>query len=43
MALHQEKIFTIEDIYTLPEGGRAELINGHCQNHAVLQQLNDAG
>lgn len=28
MALAQEKIYTIEDIYALPEGKRAELIDG---------------
>ncbi|MDO5423917.1 MAG: Uma2 family endonuclease [Eubacteriales bacterium] len=28
MALAQEKIYTIDDIYALPEGDRAELIDG---------------
>ena len=28
MALPQEKMYTIEDIYALPEGQRAELIDG---------------
>lgn len=28
MALPQEKLYTIEDIYALPEGTRAELIDG---------------
>lgn len=28
MAIPQEKIYTIEDIYALPEGQRAELIDG---------------
>ncbi|MCI9336723.1 MAG: Uma2 family endonuclease [Lachnospiraceae bacterium] len=28
MALSQERIYTIEDIYALPEGQRAELIDG---------------
>ena len=28
MALPQEKTYTIEDIYALPEGQRAELIDG---------------
>ncbi|NBJ93237.1 Uma2 family endonuclease [Parablautia muri] len=28
MALHQEKNYTIEDIYALPDGQRAELIDG---------------
>ena len=34
MALPQEKIYTIEDIYALPEGQRAELINGQIYNMA---------
>lgn len=29
MPLLQEKIYTIDDIYRLPEGERAELIDGH--------------
>lgn len=29
MALAQEKIHTIDDIYALPDGERAELIDGH--------------
>jgi len=29
MALPQEKVYTIEDIYNLPDGVRAELIDGH--------------
>ena len=28
MALPQEKTYTIEDVYALPEGQRAELIDG---------------
>ena len=28
MALHQERIYTIDDIYALPDGTRAELIDG---------------
>ena len=28
MALAQEKIYTIDDIYALPDGQRAELIDG---------------
>lgn len=28
MALHQERVFTLEDIYALPDGQRAELIDG---------------
>lgn len=29
MALHQERIYTIDDIYALPDGERAELIDGN--------------
>ena len=29
MALSQERTYTIDDIYALPEGQRAELIDGH--------------
>lgn len=29
MALVKDKIYTLEDIYNLPEGQRAELIDGH--------------
>lgn len=29
MTLPQERLFTIEDIYNLPEGARAELVDGH--------------
>lgn len=29
MALAQEKVYTLDDIYSLPEGQRAELIDGH--------------
>ena len=32
MALQQEKIYTIEDISALPDGERAELIDGHFYN-----------
>ena len=28
MALAQEKVYTIDDIYALPDGERAELIDG---------------
>ena len=34
MALPQEKTYTIEDIYALPEGQRAELINGQIYDMA---------
>lgn len=29
MPLPQERLYTIDDIYNLPEGTRAELIDGH--------------
>ena len=29
MPLLEEKVYTIDDIYALPEGERAELIDGH--------------
>ena len=34
MALAQEKTYTIEDIYALPDGQRAELIDGQIYNMA---------
>lgn len=34
MALQQEKIYTLEDIYSLPDGKRAELIDGQIYNMA---------
>ncbi len=34
MALPQEKIYTIEDIYALPEGQRAELVDGQIYDMA---------
>ncbi len=34
MALTQEKTYTINDIYALPEGQRAELIDGHIYDMA---------
>ena len=34
MGLRQEKTYTIEDIYSLPEGQRAELIDGKIYNMA---------
>lgn len=33
-ALAQEKAYTIDDIYNLPEGSRAELIDGHIYDMA---------
>ncbi len=35
MALPQEKKYTIEDIYALPDGARAELIDGQIYNMAL--------
>jgi Uma2 family endonuclease len=34
MALAQNRIYTIDDIYALPDGVRAELINGQIYNMA---------
>ncbi len=34
MALTQEKTYTIDDIYALPEGRRVELIDGHIYDMA---------
>ena len=34
MALYQEKIYTIKDIYALPEGRRAKLIDGQIYDMA---------
>lgn len=34
MALMQEKLYTVEDIYALPEGKRAQLIDGHIYDMA---------
>lgn len=44
MALAQEKVYTIEDIYSLPDGERAELIDGQIYYMAppkrIHQQIN---
>lgn len=34
MTIPQEKIYTLEDLYALPDGERAELIDGHLYNMA---------
>ena len=34
MALAEQKIYTVEDIYNLPDGQRAELIDGNLYNMA---------
>lgn len=39
MALPQERIYTIEDIYTLPEGQRAELIDGQIYDMAPPMRI----
>ena len=50
MALAQQRIYTIDDIYALPEGQRAELINGQMymmappnrQHQKILNGINNA-
>lgn len=39
MALSQEKLYTIHDIYALPDGQRAELIDGHLFDMAPLNRI----
>lgn len=39
MLTSHEKIYTIKDIYTLPDGQRAELIDGQLYNMAPSLQL----
>lgn len=39
MAFPQEKIYTLEDIYTLPDGQRAELIDGRIYNMAPPNRI----
>jgi len=39
MSLSQEKIYTSEDYWNLPEGIRAELINGHIYNMAPPSRI----
>ncbi len=39
MALQQEKIYTIRDIYALPDGQRAELIDGKIYMMAPLARI----
>ncbi len=39
MALHQEKTYTIDDIYALPDGQRAELIDGHIYDMAPPNRI----
>ena len=42
MPLLKNDIYTIEDIYALPEGRRAELINGHIYDMAPPSPLHQA-
>ena len=39
MALPEEKIYTLEDIYALPDGERAELIDGRIYNMALPNRI----
>lgn len=39
MALAQEKVYTIDDIYALPDGERAELIDGKIYNMAPPKRI----
>ena len=39
MALEQERVYTIEDIYSLPDGERAELIDGKIYNMAPPKRI----
>ncbi|MDE7478504.1 MAG: Uma2 family endonuclease [Lachnospiraceae bacterium] len=39
MALAQKKVYTIEDIYALPDGQRAELIDGRIYNMAPPKRI----
>lgn len=39
MPLHQKAHYTIEDIYTMPEGHRAELIDGQIYNMAPPNRI----
>ena len=39
MAIPQEKIYTLEDLYALPDGERAELIDGHLYNMAPPNRM----
>ncbi len=41
MALPQERIYTVADIYALPEGQRAELIDGRM--YIVPQESGNIG
>ena len=39
MAIPQEKTYTLEDLYALPDGERAELIDGRLYNMAPPNRM----
>ena len=43
MPLLEEKVYTIGDIYALPEGERAELIDGHIYYMAPPNRTHQTG
>ena len=43
MPLLEEKVYTIDDIYALPEGERAELIDGHIYYTAPPNRTHQTG
>ena len=43
MPLLEEKVYTIDDIYALPEGERAELIDGHIYYTAPTNRTHQTG
>ena len=43
MPLLEEKVYTIDDIYALPEGERAELIDGHIYYIAPPNRTHQTG
>ncbi len=40
-ALSQEKLYTIDDIYNLKDGERAELVDGHIICHLLTQNIRE--
>ena len=43
MPFLEEKVYTIDDIYALPEGERAELIDGHIYYMAPPNRTHQTG
>lgn len=43
MPLLEEKVYTIDDIYALPEGERAEFIDGHIYYTAPPNRTHQTG